>query len=136
MLDTSKNLVGKKVKIINNLSTGHNNPINSKGTIISCTQNNVRLKEYNSWNFYISEVEIYSITREEIEKEIEEIKKETSKLQIKIEEEKSKLQFMVENNIEEFDETQFKVYKTLSTLEDKSLSPMEKSKLIASLING
>ena len=129
MIDTSKNNVGKKAKIKNSFSTGHSYPIDSKGTITSCGPNNVRLKEYPTWSFYPNELEICPETREEIGKTI-------SELQIQIDEENSKLQFMKENNIEEFDETQYKVFKTLSTLEDKNLSAMEKSKLIASLING
>src|ERR1035437_787587 len=136
MIDTSKNNVGKKAKIKNSFSTGHSYPIDSKGTITSCGPNNVRLKEYPTWSFYPNELEICPETREEIEKTIEEIGKTISELQIQIDEENSKLKFMKENNIEEFDETQYKVFKTLFTLEDKNLSAIEKSKLIASLING
>jgi hypothetical protein len=128
MVDTSKNLVGKKVKIVKN-TANHNQPIGSIATVTSVGGGVVRLKELPSWTFYPADLELTPVTREEIEKEI-------SELQAKIKEEQEKLKFMDDNKVEEFDETQFKVFQTLATLDNKELSALEKSKLIASLING
>lgn len=47
----------------------------------------------------------------------------------------AKIDFMVSNNIEEFDETQFKAYRILQLTKDENLSDLEKSKLIAELVN-
>ena len=128
MVDTSKNLVGKKVKVVQKTS-GHGAPIGSMATITSVANGQIRLKEFPSWTFYATDIELCALTREEIQKEI-------SSLEEKIRVEQEKLQFMSDNNVEEFDETQYKVFKTLATLDNKEISAMEKSKLIASLING
>ena len=41
---------------------------------------------------------------------------------------------MDDNGLENYDEDQFKVYQTLTTLEDATLSKMDKAKMIADLI--
>ena len=127
MIDISKKLTGKKVKIVKN-TANHNQPIGSTGTITSTNSGMVRLKEFPSWNFYPQDLELLPQTREEIEKEIASLKE-------KIKSEQEKLDFMNENKVEEFDETQYKVFQTLKTLEDKNLSPIERSKIIAGLID-
>jgi hypothetical protein len=130
MIDLSKgSLIGKKVKVIDNVASGHGAEVGTIGTIKSATPNNIRLKEFPSFNFYNSELELVAMTREELEKEI-------SNLQVKIQTRQEKLQFMTDNNLAEFDETQYKVFKTLAALDNKDISDIEKSKLIASLING
>jgi hypothetical protein len=60
--------------------------------------------------------------------------KEILSLSSQIDELKVKKQFMIDNNVAEFDETQYKVFKTLSTIDNKDLSSLDKSKLIAELI--
>ncbi len=125
-INKMKNLIGKRVKI-KSATSGHNIPLGTSGLIERVNGNQHFIKGYTSW-VGINDFEIYSMTREEIQKEISSLEE-----QIKVEQEK--LQFMSDNNVEEFDETQYKVFKTLATLENKEISAMEKSKLIASLIN-
>lgn len=120
-------LIGKIVKIKSSTS-GHSVPIGTIGTIERVNGNQHYIKGYPSW-IGINDFECITITREEIQKEI-------SNLEEQIKTKQEKLQFMSENNVEEFDETQYKVFKTLATLDNKEISAMEKSKLIASLING
>lgn len=126
MVEISKKIVGKKVKIVQN-TANHHQPIGSIGTVLTASGGYVRLKEFPSLNFYAADVELCPATREEIEKEI-------SSLQDKIKSEQEKLDFMTENKLNEFDETQFKVFQTLKTLDNKELSTIERSKIIASLI--
>jgi len=126
MLDITKSNTGKKVKVVKN-TAGHSCPVGSIGTITSGNNNNFRLKEYPNFTFYTADLELCPETREQIEETIK-------NLQDKVNLEQIKLKFMSENNMDEFDETQYKVFQTLITLENKDLSPMEKSKLIASLL--
>ena len=121
-----KNLIGKKVKIKSALS-GHSIPIGTVGKITRVQGSQYFIDNNPSWAGF-NDLEFLPETKEEITIAIENLKK-----QIQTEEEK--LKFMSTNNIEEFDETQFKVFKTLATLENKEISSVEKSKLIASLIN-
>jgi len=46
-----------------------------------------------------------------------------------------KLAYMKETGAEEFDENEFKVFNTLSILDEKKLSKLDKAKAIAALIN-
>lgn len=126
-----KELIGKKVKVIQN---GAGIPL-----IISKVTNGFEIGEngadqpgvyiegYPGNLLYMSEIEIISFRKEDIIKEI-------TSLEEKISELKSKEQFIIDNNVEEFDETQYKVFKTLETLENKDMSDIEKSKLISDLI--
>jgi len=47
-----------------------------------------------------------------------------------------KVNWMIENDVKVFDEEEFKVFQTISLLEDKTISRFEKSKVIAKLIKG
>jgi len=46
-----------------------------------------------------------------------------------------KEKFIIDNNVDEFDEVQYKVFQTLETLDNKDISDIEKSKLISDLIS-
>ena len=76
---------------------------------------------------YDWEIQPLLSTREELESEI-------AGLKSKIDEVQSKLQFLNETGYETFNEDEYKVYSTLSLLEDDKLSKIEKSKIIAELI--
>ena len=138
----TKGSIGKKVKLVSvpvkgkrtsgngNIGltetftiTGTYNPGNSDTawSITTSTGGNA------GW-IYDSEI-AGGITKEEIQKEIE-------TLECQINDEKLKLSWMEEVGTEEYDEDQFKVYKTLKLLEDGETSLVEKSKLIAELIRG
>jgi hypothetical protein len=130
--------VGKRVKLVNepvvNKPHSSNTNIGRGGTFI------IRAP-YGTDRWYIETIDgvdsgwVYDceiaggITKEEIQKEIEILEN-----QIKIEHQK--LDWMSESGAEEYDENQFKVYRTLKLLENDKMSLMEKSKLIAELISG
>lgn len=76
---------------------------------------------------YDYEMEISVISQEELQKELEEAKEKVTQIQ-------NKIDYLNESGAKEFDEEQFKVYYTLKLLENKDLSRIEKSKLIADLI--
>ena len=65
---------------------------------------------------------------------VEDLKKELSEAQTKLETIQSKLDWLKETGSNEFSEQEFKVYQTLKLLENGKLSMVEKSKLIAELI--
>ena len=65
---------------------------------------------------------------------IEDLKKELSEAQTKLDTIQSKLDWLKETGSNEFSEQEFKVYQTLKLLENGKLSMVEKSKLIAELI--
>ena len=65
---------------------------------------------------------------------IEDLKKELSEAQTKLETIQSKINWLKETGSKEFSEQEFKVYQTLKLLENGKLSMVEKSKLIAELI--
>jgi len=122
------NLIGKKVKIVTNTS-GHGIPIGTVGIIKSknpSNQNQYYLEGNASW-FYEKDVEVLSMTKADLDESI-------SKLENEIAELKTKQQFMADNNLEEFDGNQYKVFIAISTLNDNS-SIIEKAKVIAGLIN-
>jgi hypothetical protein len=124
-MSTTENLIGKKIKVKSNLS-GHGILLGTIGIIEKVQGSQVYLKGNPSW-LDNRDFEIIPITREEIQKNI-------LSLQEKVKSEQEKLQFMSDNNVDEFDETQYKVFRTLATLDNKDISDMEKSKLIADLI--
>ena len=51
-----------------------------------------------------------------------------------VEEIQDKIQFAELNNLDKFDENQYKAYKMLTMIEDESLSKLEKAKLISDMI--
>ena len=87
-----------------------------------------------AWCYFDELVLVSPITITELEEEIVDKKKQILGLEKSIIEDNLKIKFMKENNIEEFSEDEFKVYKTLELLDNKKLSKIEKAKLISSLI--
>ena len=127
-MDNTKNLVGKKVKVVNRAS-GHNIPNDIIAKVTRIANGQFYIEGYPNTYLLRSDVEVVPVTVAEIDSDIK-------KLELEIEKLKYQKVFMSENNLEEFVETQFKVFQTLATLEKKDLSAIEKSKLIAGLING
>lgn len=127
-----KELIGKKVKVIQN---GAGVPQGIVAKVIQGLSKEeagdsvpgVYIEGYPNSLLYMTEIENTSFTKEDIRKDI-------LLLEEKISELKSKEQFIIDNNLEEFDETQYKVFKTLQTLDNEKISDVEKSKLIAELI--
>ena len=75
----------------------------------------------------ISQLDFYTQSKTQIEAQIKEA-------QAAIEIAKGKLKWMQETNSEEFDEDEFKVWHTLTMLEDTNTTKVQKAKAIAQLI--
>ena len=122
--------IGDKIKIVYN-GAGHNLPIGSVHTVTNITNNTygdiyVASPHGGSLTVYAGDFELVPQTVEEIEKNIAELKEEISVLE-------SKVEFMKINNLEEYDEMQFKAFSVLQLLK-ASKSDIEKAKIIAKLI--
>jgi len=75
----------------------------------------------------LSDLSPLSISKEDLQKELLKLEEQKEDIQ-------NKIDWITETGSEEYDETEVKVWTTLKTLDDKKLSPLEKSKLIAKLI--
>lgn len=75
------------------------------------------------------------LTKEELEKEIESLRKKKKDIDGDIQEIKDKINYLKETGNTEYDENEFKAYHTLELLEDPNMTRLEKSKLIARLVN-
>lgn len=115
--------IGRKVKVIN-AAGGVPVGINSK---VASINGMLILEGYPQCSLYPHEVQLISCTKENIECEISCLEKEITS-------QRSKLQYMTENNLEEFDENQYRVFQTLKTLDNKEITQVQKSKIIAELI--
>lgn len=74
--------------------------------------------------------------KQTLENQLEKINKQKSQLEKEIFYIQEKLQFIEETGCEDFDENEFKVYKTLQLIEDNSkMTRLEKAQAIAQLIN-
>lgn len=144
-------LINRKVRVIGNAlssngmnvgtSIGIAQPFSTIGSIVTVKNishgnpNYIYIKE--NMNIYFLEKDIdTSYTKEMIEEEISNFEKEIVKFEKEISSLRDKQKFMDDNGLTEYDEDQFKVYKTLSVLEQKETSQMEKAKIIADLIRG
>jgi hypothetical protein len=90
----------------------------------------------NVYNYYEYELEFGPYNKEVILTEIEEVNKKKSELDKEVSELQSKIDWMETVGVSEFDENEYKVWKTLTLLEDDSVSKLEKMKEIANLIKG
>lgn len=136
-IEINSYLIGKKCIVIANLG-GHNyGPIGSEFTITqgnaSTTSLSSGIPGGNSIQFTEFSVIEFS-TKENIQAEIKELKADKKRIDSDIKNLNLKLDFIKENNLEIFDEDQFKAYKTLVLVEDPTLSRIEKAKLIAELV--
>ena len=128
-----------KVKIVRKLnSNGHGQMYQAR--LVHCPVGSVLYNQgYNqgsNYNFYDYELVLGPYNKEVIEKEIAEINEEKAKLDTEIGDLESKIQWMEEVGVTEFDEDEYKVWKTLSLLEDDSVGKIEKMKEIAKMIKG
>lgn len=131
------NLVGKKVKITGN-STNHLFKIGQIVKITHCYGTSQNLSaisiDGNSVQYGIGQTDYeISFTLKDVQNEIKDM---DNKL-VEIKQEKQYwndvIKYMSEINSEEFDETEFKAYQILKTIDDKT-SIIEKSKLIAKIL--
>lgn len=82
----------------------------------------------------LSELLCPSSTIKSLLEENEYINNEILKLKESISNNNIRIKFMRTNKLKEFDDTDFKIFKTLEALEDGKLSKLDKVKLISSLI--
>ena len=120
---------GDKVRVKNSNYTGYG--VN-KGDIVTIVakgspNSTVNWPDYGNFGVQNVHIELLTETKEEIVSYIEKQEK-------LIQEAKDKLAWMKETDSEVFDTDQFKVWQTLTILENKKLTKLEKSKLVANLI--
>jgi hypothetical protein len=132
----TKIMIGKKVKLVKGSSGPSSSNINlgnGKDYVVT-----VRSTHDKSWCIkdmcgkesgwaYEWEMEGYKLGIEELEKELSEAQTKLDNIQFKID-------WMKETGSDDFIEDEFKVYQTLKLLDNGKLSMIEKSKLIAELI--
>jgi len=117
--------IGKRVKVLTN-PIGI--PVGIISKIVDIGSGGGVFIEFYPSALISSEFEILSYTKEDINKDIDSLKKEIAELKLKE-------KFIIDNNVDEFDEVQYKVFQTLETLDNKEISDIEKSKLISDLIS-
>jgi len=76
-----------------------------------------------------------NVTKEDILKNIEGIQEQIIELENEIISEELKITFLKETRSKTYNENEFKAFKTLSLMEDDSLSKIQKAQLIAKLID-
>jgi len=133
-----KTMVGKKVKLQptpkGKRKSGNPNLTSSIGFTITARYN----ENHKAWVIsfdngteagwvYEWEMIDYKVTLEELRDEYTEKENQMKEIGVKIE-------WMEETNSTEFNENEFKVYQTLKLFENKELTMVEKSRLIANLI--
>lgn len=140
-------LTGKTVEIISN-NSGHNYRIGDKikitkeqsrlltiSNITNPTAGTIGRLTPSGNNAFFRDLKIIDkFNKEYFLEEIKNLEESKKEIDSDIENYKFKINFLEETNLKEFDENEFKAYKTLSLIEDNSLSKVEKAKLIASLI--
>lgn len=143
---TQKNygLYRKKVKVIGNVS-GHGFVIGSEITITGVggvypaasygTLYSAKDSRGFVYNVYESDISPFGLTKDDIEKTIVNLKSEISELNDKISYWEDSIKFMDENSLKQFDEMEFKSYRVLKTINEKT-SDLEKAQIIAKIING
>lgn len=145
--EANKALRNKKVKVtspVPGINSGHGYSVGTILTISNCSgsltapyfgyfhvlcPNTGMIRGIYGAEFSIMEYMIEALDLEniELEKKIKDLKDEMRK-------NSQKIKFMKENNLKEFDETDFKVFSVLETLETEGLSKVERAKVIAKLI--
>lgn len=126
--------VGRKFKTIR--KKGHI----PSGTIITCTHISygtpiyVYAQEYAKIHFTQSEVKELPLNEKELKGLINDLEDKKKEITSEINIIKEQIKFLKETKNEVFDENEFKAYRTLSLVEDDSLTKMQKAKLIAELI--
>lgn len=132
--DDLTKLAGKKIKVIAN-RTGNNN-VGAKG-VTTATNSFSGLGNMSNYiacnmngttkNYYLDDIEFENTTKEEIEKELDELKSRTKEL-------KTTLDFMNKNNLTEIDDETMKIYKILGVFENGIEDKMVAAKAIKEIL--
>jgi hypothetical protein len=139
----AKIVVGKKYRVIKTPvgmpSSGGSGTGGGNLEVMIVSKNGVEGKwnsKEGSWYYGYELKSLEPDTKEEILESIKEVESEIRTKNSEISNLKSKLKFMEDNGLEEFDEDQFKVFRTLELIDSKELSKIEMAKEIAKLISG
>lgn len=120
---------GDKVKIVG-CASGTNVPVGTLCTIQGPQgQGYYRVQEYPNWNFCVGDLELVPCTFNKAM-----IDKEKALAAARLAVLDSKLVYLEETGLEEGCEKEFKVYQTLSLIDDGDLTKQQKAKAIASLL--
>lgn len=126
-------IVGRTVKVIKNTSR-HNRPI---GTVLIITRMCVSSIDYfydaAGVMYYAVDIELVPQTKEQFNLEIKEIKKNIKELEKQKSELDLKIQFMISNKIDEYNDNTYKTYSILQTLKGKK-SDIEMAQAIADIL--
>jgi hypothetical protein len=133
--------IGTKVKVVGNKCShtyeiGKTYEVYTKqaGTSDSHTCILKNSEDRTGNNIYLSDLEITSMTKTEIEENIVSLENNKIKIDQEISLEKSKISYLEETGLTEINEDEFKVYGVLKTLK-QDLTDIERAKIIAQLIN-
>jgi hypothetical protein len=135
-----KNLTGKKITVTGNRSN-HNIPMGTKLVLKYKNINSGNTENYtvsycnSNLTIYLSDFKLVPMTKEDLNEEIVFLNDKKTQLDSEIQSINDKLDFITTNNIDVFDENQYKVFQTINTLNKPDISQIEKAKIIAALID-
>jgi hypothetical protein len=127
---TKRFKLNQSVKVIGNAKGSHNFPIGVEVKIVKVYPNYFTCNEpqYGNYTVYDCDLSALIQTKADVEAELADAKATVALAE-------SKLAYMQEIGTEEFVENEFKVWTTLTAVDNTKLSKLEKTKLIASLLN-
>jgi len=123
--------IGTKVRVKSN-TCSHNIPIGSEIELAHKTGKSYQIKGRTC---YITpeDIELLTLKKEDIEKQIASLKEEVKVLNEKINYTEGILVYLKENKIKEFNEVEYQAFRVLQTISENS-TDVEKSKAIAKII--
>jgi hypothetical protein len=123
--------VGDKVEIVSNKTGSHNAPVGETGTITQAQGNGYyRLAEFPNWNFPVGDLKLIPCTFNKVG-----VESEKAKLLVAVAALDAKLAYLDETGLDVACEKEYRVYQTLSLVDDKKLTKQQKAKAIAALLN-
>lgn len=125
--------VGDRVEVIAN-GANHNQPIGSVFTFKCMNSGYVQVNEVPQ-SFLLADLNAYPVTKEGLEKRINNSEKRIADIQSEIESDRAKIAFLAEVGVDTYSENEFKAYQTLKLLEQADMSTIQRAKAIASLFN-
>lgn len=121
--------LGDRVEVVAN-NGNHGAPVGSVATISQAPGNGYyRLAEFPNWNFQVAELKLVPNTFTKATLEADKAKAAEAVALLD-----SKLAFLDETGQDEGSEKEFRVFQTLSLVEDKKLTKTQKAKAIAGLL--
>lgn len=139
-------VVGKTIKITANRSGHMYGPVGTKIKVTHIALSGgytgtgpghvtVRINNaINAPNISTNEFEVVTVNKADLEQEIKDYQAQKRQLDDQILEINMRMAFLAEHKLEEFDDTQYKVWAVLQTIKETT-SDIEKAKIIAKLIS-